>query len=131
MAGKCLLFLENELAVDGAASSLKEVACGIMFGLASPFLFPLCLRPFVKPTVREFSSNKLQCLVTNTLCLSDKVFHLKMTILHVCEYVSHDYPNSCILMICLGNNCQWIKCRQLISSVNNVLCGSSMWKGAA
>lgn len=99
-----------------------------------PPLFPLCFRPFVKPKVGEFCfvfSNKLQCFLTNKLCLSGKVFHLKMTILHVCEYISHDYPNSCILMICLGNNCQWIKCRQLISSVNNVLCGSSMWKGTS
>lgn len=47
-------FLGNKLAGDGTASSLKEVACGIVFGLVPSLLFPLCLRPFVKPTVRSF-----------------------------------------------------------------------------
>lgn len=32
-------FLENELAVDGTASSLKEVVCGIVFGLVPPYYF--------------------------------------------------------------------------------------------
>lgn len=43
---------------------------------------------------------------------------------HLCVNVfSHNYPNSCILMISLGNNCQWLKHSQLISPVNNVLPG--------
>jgi hypothetical protein len=116
------------LAVGRTASSLKDALCGIMFELVSFLLFPLCLGAFVKPTVGEFSSNKDPCLLTSKLCLRGKASHLKMTILHVCESIFHDYPNSCILMICLGNNCQWIQCRQLISLVNNVLCGSSIWK---
>lgn len=34
-------------------------------------------------------------------------------------------------MICLGNKCQWIKYSRLVSPVNNVLSGSTMWKWAS
>lgn len=99
----------------------------VVWGLRHSFprCSPYCFRFLVKPTVWEFSSNNVFTKQPQLSCLA---FHLKKTHLTCFEYISHNYPNSCILRICLGNNCKWIKYSQLISSVNNVLSGSTKWK---
>lgn len=94
---------------------------------SSPWCSPYCFRFLVKPTVWEFSSNNVftKSSPNSVACPSSE------------EDPSHVYlstfpiinnSNSCILRICLGNNCKWIKYSQLISSVNNVLSGSTKWK---